>query len=776
MNKSLILLVVGLASACGGSTKPAPADLAGSPDLALPSTSDASSPTDAAAPPLSIAPSSYTVPIGRSFTFVAAGATSFHVVESGGGTVDGSGVYTAPSTPGTYHVVASNGVSQGMATITVADFQLSLVAGKLGGFGGVDGVGSAARVGLVRNLVADGQGAYYFTDASSCSIRKLDGTTGTVTTIAGDPAECAVVDGTGATARFSMPHGLALDATNGVLYVTEKNEHVIRSLVLATGAVTTIAGQLGIGDDADGFGMAAKLDGPVGLAYDGQGTLYVAEAGGCTIRAIDVASQLVSTYAGQYGACSGTDAAQLSTATFRALGGIVFSGGELYVADGNAIRSVTTASGVVTIAGATTSGYTDMPGSAARFGTLQQITADGTGTLFVADDTNAAVRKVVIASGDVSTVAGGTVNGTGDLAFGQPYAIAYGSGTLIVGDGTYTLRGVALGNDSVNVLAGAPPHPGTSNGAFATATFNPVARLALANAQTLFLSDTYGGLVRVIDLGSQTTALSAGGSATVQDGMGSAAGFGAPLGLAVDAANNRVYLADGSAQQIRRITAPGGVVDTPFGTITPVEAGFANATGPHSQFYAPTDVVLLDGKLYVADSGNHAVRGIDLTVSTSFTVAGGNAGSLDGIGAAAEFDSVDAITTDGTNLFVFDGNSHTLREIELATGEVTTIAGQVGNEAFSDGIGTAATLGFITGLAYDGNGTLYFVDSQTALIRRIYLPTRAVSTFAGAPNHHGVKLGSIAGAQVGSPHGLVTTAPGTFYFVSECSILELAQQ
>ena len=160
--------------------------------------------TDAAGG-LAIEPAAYTVPIDRSMTFVATGAATWSVTEPGGGTVDANGVYQAPSIPGTYHLVASVATQQATATITVADFQLSTLAGQLGGGGHADGIGDQARFDQPSGIAGDGAGNLYIADSQSATIRKLVIATGAVTTIAGAPNQPGDEDGIGSAARFEVP-------------------------------------------------------------------------------------------------------------------------------------------------------------------------------------------------------------------------------------------------------------------------------------------------------------------------------------------------------------------------------------------------------------------------------------------------------------------------------------------------------------------------------------------------------------------------------------------
>ena len=209
-------------------------------------------------------------------------------------------------------------------------------------------------------------------------------------------------------------------------------------------AVTTLAGTAGSSGSADGTGTAATFNQP----YDGtvdNGNLYVTEFGNHLIRKIVISSGVVTTFAGtgSRGSADGTGTA----ASFNAPGGITSDGTNLFVADvGNhLIRKIVISSGVVTtIAGTGSAGNADGTGTAASFN-APGITNDGT-NLFVADRRNNTIRKVVISTGVVTTFAGtgsaGSADGTGTAAsFNYPQSITHDGTSLFVMDlSNHTIR------------------------------------------------------------------------------------------------------------------------------------------------------------------------------------------------------------------------------------------------------------------------------------------------------------------------------------------------
>jgi hypothetical protein len=238
-------------------------------------------------------------------------------------------------------------------------------------------------------------------------------------------------DGTGAAASFNLPYGITTDGTN--LYVSDFNNNEIRRIVIASGVVTTLAG--------------SSFNAPGGITTDGA-NLYVSDTNNNEIRKIVIASGVVTTLAGSTtpGHADGTGAA----ATFTGPIGITTDGTNLYVSDtsNNEIRKIVIASGVVTtLAGSTTPGHADGTGAAASFNAPGGITTDGT-NLYVSDSTNNEIRKIVIASGVVTTPAGSTTGGHAD---GTGAAASFTGPGAIMTDGTNLYVADTFNNEIRNI-------------------------------------------------------------------------------------------------------------------------------------------------------------------------------------------------------------------------------------------------------------------------------------------------------------------------------------
>ena len=301
--------------------------------------------------------------------------------------------------------------------------------------------------------------------------------TAAVTTLAGSAGSSGTSDGTGATARFYIPEGITTDGAD--LYVTDTANHSIRQIVIVTGEVSTLAGNAGTSGYIDGDGAAALFNTPLGITTDGD-NLYVVETGNHTIRQIVIATGEVSTLAGNAGT-SGYNDGTGTTALFYNPFGITTDGTNLYVAEtvNHTIRKIVIATGeVTTLAGSTgTSGSNDGIGTAALFNVPTHITTDGT-NLFVTDTSNHTIRKVVIVTGEVSTLAGnaglqGSTDGTGVAAlFSFPYGITTDGTNLYVSDtNNSTIRKVVIVTGEVSTLAGTAGISGSVDGTGANAQF-----------------------------------------------------------------------------------------------------------------------------------------------------------------------------------------------------------------------------------------------------------------------------------------------------------------
>lgn len=295
-----------------------------------------------------------------------------------------------------------------------------------------------------------------------------------------------------------------------------------------------------------------------------------------------------------------------------------------------------------------------------------------------------------------------------------------------------SVQGNSLRPDVTSVLTFAGNSIGSTNGTGTGALFNQPYGIT-TDGTNLFVTDSQNHTIRkiVISTGVVTTIAGTAGSSGTADGTGSVARFNRPQAVTTDGVN--LYVADSYNYTIRQIVISTGVVTTIAGTAG--VNGTADGTGTAASFGITYGITTDGTNLYVAD-GNFTFRKIVLSTGVVTTLAGGAGiiGGLDGTGTAARFGTPAGITTDGTNLYVGDSNC-TIRKIVISTGVVTTIAGIVAGSGSSDGIGSAARFSFPTGITTDGTN-LFVVDSNR--VRKIVLSTLVVTTPALISNATGI--------------------------------------
>jgi sugar lactone lactonase YvrE len=327
--------------------------------------------------------------------------------------------------------------------------------------------------------------------------------------------------------------------------------------------VVTLAGSEG--GFADGSGAEAQFSGPLAVAVDAEGNVYVADSANHRVRKIAPDGTVTTVVGGdQVGYADGP----ISEAVFSTPTGVaVAASGTLYVADSAEVdphpmrvRVVTLDGTVTTLAGSWEEGYKDGFGPDAQFKVPATVTVDDAGNVYVADTNNHRVR-LISPEGEVTTLAGSLEAG---------YAAGYVDGPA------------------------------------AEAKFNGPRSVAVDGAGNVYVADTGNHCIRVITPDGQVSTLAGAKEPGYADGQGAEARFSFPAGIGVDAEGN-LYVADTANHRIRKI-APDGTVTTLAGSGEP---GNADGAAGEAQFRVPEGVAVdADGNLIVADTGNHRIRKI----------------------------------------------------------------------------------------------------------------------------------------------------------------------
>ncbi len=318
-------------------------------------------------------------------------------------------------------------------------------------------------------------------------------------------------------------------------------------------------------------------------------------------------------------------------------------------------------------------------------------------------------------TGDVTTFTGlpddvRSIDGFGTYAaFEFPSGItSNGSNLYVIDNMSKTIRKVVIATGEVTTIAGSPGISAHTNGFGTDARFvDPWT--ATTNANSLFIIDR-SNTIRVMNLATTevTTLAGLSGSSGSTDGFGTLARFNDPLGITTDGEN--LYVADTGNSRIRKIVIATGEVSTLAGGIS----GAIDGAGVSARFNAPSGIVTDGSYLYVSDSGSNTIRQIDIMTKVVRTIAGDAsrvAGHVDGIGRFARLNDPLGITADSSSLYVLSSTGCTLRKIVKATGAVSTIAGLNNSCSVLDGTGGAARLEYPMNISTDGK-SLYFVENN----------------------------------------------------------------
>jgi sugar lactone lactonase YvrE len=393
---------------------------------------------------------------------------------------------------------------------------VSTLAGRAGQQGSVDGNGANARFERPTGISVDGLGNVYLGDRLGEAVRKID-PAGNVSTLAGTSNAPGAEDGIGAQARFSQPDGIAVDSAGNV-FVSDRRNNNIRK-ISSSAVVTTLAGTVPQSGSTDGIGDQARFSVPDGIAIDASGNALVADRGNEVIRKISPDGQ-VTTLAGTPDATGNSDGTGNSAAFDSPSDVAVDPAGNTYVADNdnNTIRKISPAGEVTTLAGAPgESGNVDGVGINARFDDPEGIAVDAAGNVYVADTDNNTIRKITPA-GLVTTLAGspdetGSADGTGvNARFDEPDGIAVdAAGNVYVADtDNSTIRKITP-QGIVSTLAGQANEEGDADGTGAAARFSFPRDLDIDAQGNLYVLDSGNHTVRKITpLGEVSTVVGDG--------------------------------------------------------------------------------------------------------------------------------------------------------------------------------------------------------------------------------------------------------------------------
>ena len=680
------------------------------------------------------------------------------------GAGDSFKLYIADSLNNRVRQVDSNGV------IT------TVVGAGVEGFSGDGGLAISASLNGAKGVFAVGTGSnaeLYIADTENDRIRYVD-SSGVITTVAGDgDIEDLGDNGLATEASVNNPAGIFVAGTglDRELFIADTFRRRIRR-VGSDGVITTVAGNGFDGFAGDeGLAISARLSSPSGIFVVGEGAsaeLYIADSNNNRIRRVDSAG-IITTVAGsgptgfQSNNFGGDNGAATSALLSRPSGIHVVGEGasaELYIADtrNNRIRRVDSAGMITTVAGSGLSGFPNNnfggDNGAATSALLSgpsgiQVVGEGASAeLYIADTRNNRIRRVD-SDGIITTVAGSNrtdFSGDGGLAttagLGIPLGISVvGSGNnteLYIADGSNRIRRVDS-EGFISTVAGKTFSISTGLLATREVGLDSNPQSAVRRNNRWLVAGGSSGSVQEIDLATGILDVLIGrysqGEATEDLARFRDEDFGTIAGVASNEADGKIYLTEPDRNRVHVVTTD----DTANG-IEPDDAntwtiavlggngtneglpGYSDGALATSLFRRPAGLFFSESTriLYVADTGNHVIRAIDVDGATVSTFAGTpeTRGYLGDDGLASDallFEPVAITECFNGDIFIAEVGSHHIRRVDASTGIISTVLG-VG-VAGSSGAGSPSTVFPVDsprGVTCDHFGNVY-VTSRTAV-------------------------------------------------------------
>jgi sugar lactone lactonase YvrE len=314
-----------------------------------------------------------------------------------------------------------------------------------------------AKMGGPRGMSVDEAGNFYFIDFE-LSVRKVNISTGIITRVAGSETTYGFSgDGGPATsAKLNRATGTAIDKL-GNLYIADQQNNCIRKVTALNGIISTVAGSGISGYAGDGtLATTAKLNNPSGVAVDNKGNIFVADNGNNVIRKVDAVSGIITTFAGTgTRGYSGDDSSAISATLNYPYALAADSSGNLYIADqfNSRIRKVMAATGIIsTVAGSATIGFNgdSIHPALASINNPTGIVFDSDGIMYIADNVNNRIRKVKL---ELATIWTGSIsNDWSDPANWSNNVVPNGAADVIISAGTNSNPVINSGAFSVNSI------------------------------------------------------------------------------------------------------------------------------------------------------------------------------------------------------------------------------------------------------------------------------------------------------------------------------------
>jgi len=662
---------------------------------------------------------------------------------------------------------SSSGASYYFSGIT---YNRTVLDASLAGYSDVVTVTVSAPGGLKHlstsfRLIAQTVISYLIADAENHRIRKVDISTGLITTFAGNGSPgYSGDDGPATDATINYPKGLIADQSGNV-FIADTLNHRIRK-VDPEGIITNFAGDGSSGHSGNGgLATSASMDEPHGVAVDGLGNVYIADTKNHRIRMVDT-SDFMNPFAGSgnnsYQELTDEDVLATTASLNEPNGVYVDASGNVFIADtGNCmIRKVDASTNRITrVAGAVSGGnpscgYSGDGGQAtlAQLNKPRAVYVDIDGNIYIADDDNHRIRKVDISTGIITTIAGNGVGGYGgdggpatSASLSNPKGVWVDEvGNVLIADTeNHRIRKIGVTPENITTVAG----DGTASysgddGPATTASLKKPHAVCIHEASApayLVIADPSNHRIREVNLNTGIITTVAGTLWSGYNGDNidaTSARLYYPFGVHVDASHN-TYIADTYNHRIRKVDGKTGIITTVAGTGS---KGFSGDGGPaiSASLRYPFNVYLDSaGNIYIVDTFNYRIRKVDAATQIITTVVGDGSAKFKGDGGLATDASImksyDVAVDSAGNIFIADTHSHAIRKVDATTGIINTVVGQGGSAGFEGdgGLATDAKLNTPTGVYVDATGNIYAVDTKNDVVRRVDATTNIINSVAG---------------------------------------------
>ena len=550
-------------------------------------------------------------------------------------------------------------------------------------FSGDGGPAIEASLSLPRSVFLDKEGNIFISDMSNFRIRKVAANTGIIETVAGNGSRGFSGDGGSAVnASLSGAQEIHLDNMGNIYFEDSWNDRV-RKVDGTTGIIETIAGN-GLQDPVQDGVLATEtaIAFPSGVSLDNDGNIYISTLSEKRFFKIDHTTGIIQTVAGNGENGFSGDGGSAVNASIGGNRCHVDINGNLYIPDGGRIRKVDATTGIIeTIAGGNIKdGYLSYQ---ARLDSPGEVFVDKNGDVYFSDDENSVIRKIDAATGLVATVAGNGgsgFSGEGGLATEASFTLVSDifvkNGDIYIADqGAQRLFKVDGISGIINTIAGKPgPDSSPGDGGLAVNTFiGNITSVFVDDDANIYFSVDFPSQIRKIDgetnlvetiAGTQIDSFSGDGGPAIE------ATLDGPSDIYVDKAGN-IYISDKWNGRIRRIDAETGIIETVVGNGTYVFSNDDGAPALEASLWTPSCVVVDDaGNIFIVDPIKDLIRRVDAQTGIIETIAGNGHQNLSGDGGLATEAGLSpsslSLTSSGTTMFIADQGNNRIRMVTMS--------------------------------------------------------------------------------------------------------------